>query len=660
MRQSLTRPTAIAFTALLILAAALRFYRLDLIDFRFDQAYALQYAQDIARGYLWGVQPHGSVGGHPAAYLYVMALPYLFTKNFIVIAAYRIGLDVVAVALCGLIGFRYFNRRVGLLAALLFAVAPWAIQFARNFWPVPQPLFSCIALIGLIEIVQRKNPWGWALAGIGVALTAGAHLGGLYALPVALIAYGLGRKSFKLGPALIGLVPGLLVVGAFLLHDANNTVNGQNFVNLRAYTSAVGSGAAFNLNPAEFAAWFSGGMHLADLTGGAFNLWQAQVLPFGWIDTLQVLLLVASIIGVAVHLVPRAMTLWQGDETSNHARALLLIWLWLVIPVLLELRSSRPVMMQYMPVLLPAPFLLVAVSADWVWRKLNAAQHTIKRVTSFALAACFVLIAGWQVYTTLHFTAFIDQNDTPNGYGLPVRGALAARAAAIEQLPAGEDVIVVIQGFPTPWNEQAAILRSVMADVPYRFLNSESDGFVMRPGITRYLFAPGAEPLLQRLLDAAPSNTVAVQSFQSKADGTRYTVATLGQPIAAPDFQGEPNAVWANRVELVSHRITRSSTALSIETILRVLDPPAEGADFHWFNRIFYGEQQIGQFDGAGVHPSSWRAGDLIYLHFDVPLADPSTVSQVRIGSYTYPDLKPVMVSIPGQPAEDGVTLEVR
>ncbi|MEO7837709.1 MAG: biotin/lipoyl-containing protein, partial [Acidimicrobiales bacterium] len=48
-------------------------------------------------------------------------------------------------------------------------------------------------------------------------------------------------------------------------------------------------------------------------------------------------------------------------------------------------------------------------------------------------------------------------------------------------------------------------------------------GFVMRPGITRYLFAPGAEPLLQKLLEVAPANTVSVQSFLSKADGTHST-----------------------------------------------------------------------------------------------------------------------------------------
>ena len=654
MRSLLRGSTLVMFAALLLLAAALRFYRLDLIDFRFDQAYALQYAQDIARGHLWGIQPHGSVGGHPAAYLYVMALPYLFTKNFIAIAVYRVMLDVVAVALCGVIGLRYFNRRVALLSMVLFAVAPWAIQFARNFWPVPQPLFSCIALIGLLEIVQRKNPWGWTIAGIGMALTAGAHLGGLYALPAAAIAYLFGRKSFKPGPALIGLLPGLLVVGAFVVHDATTYIRGENFVNLRAYTSAVGGGSVLDFRPAEFAAWFSGGTHLADLTGTNFSRWEAQVLPLGWIDALQVIWLVASLIGVAAYVLPKLVSIWRGTA-DTQASASFIVLLWLLIPVLLELRSSRPVMMQYMPVLLPAPFLLMAFAADWGWRRLKAAQPVLQRAAGIAFTAGLALIIGWQGYTTLQFTAFIDQNDTPLGYGLPVRGALAARDAASAQLPAGDDVIVVIQDFPTPWNEQAAIMRAVMADVPYRFLNSEGDGFVMHQGPTHYVFAPGAEPMLQRLLAVAAPNTVEVQAFESKADGTRYTAVTLSQPIDAPDFDAEPNAVWANRVELVKHRITQSPSDLSIETILRVLDPPVESADYHWFNRAMADGQQIAQLDSAGVHPSSWRAGDLIYQQFTVPVSQ--TAQQIRIGSYSYPDLAPIMVSIPGQPAEDNLTL---
>jgi hypothetical protein len=268
---------------------------------------------------------------------------------------------------------------------------------------------------------------------------------------------------------------------------------------------------------------------------------------------------------------------------------------------------------------------------------------------------------AWQAYTTSNLAQFVARYDTTNGYGLPVRGALAARQALSVN---NDEVIAVIKGFPTPWNEQAAILRSVLADVPYRFLNSESDGLVLRPDKTnamRYLFAPGTEPMLARLLQLARPERVQQQHFVSKADGTRYTVVQLSQPLGSAGFLTQPNPVWASRVELMQYRVTPRVNALLVEAVLRVLEPPPTDADFHWFTRAFVGQQQVGQWDGAGVHPASWREGDWVYLACEVPLPNDlkDRLTHIRFGSYAYPEVKPIMVSIPGQPAEDGVTLVI-
>src|SRR5512142_1650811 len=92
-RIHLTSRHTIAAVFLLVIAllgaAFLRLYRLNLIDFRFDQAFALQYANDITHGYFWAVQPHGSVAAHPPVYLYLMALPYLFTSDFVSVVTFR-------------------------------------------------------------------------------------------------------------------------------------------------------------------------------------------------------------------------------------------------------------------------------------------------------------------------------------------------------------------------------------------------------------------------------------------------------------------------------------------------------------------------------------------------------------------------------------------
>jgi 4-amino-4-deoxy-L-arabinose transferase-like glycosyltransferase len=640
--------------SILLVAAFLRLNRLDLIDFRFDQAYPLQYAQDIVRGHLWGVQPHGSVASHPAAYLYLMALPLLVTKNFMAIVAVRVLLDVAAVALTFLIGARYFNPstgsgRVGLIAALLFAVAPWAIQFARNLWPVPQPLFSAVLLIGLLEIVQRRNPWGWAIAGWGIALTAGLHLGGAYVLPVALVAFVIGYKSFRLDPARLGLLPILLVAGAFLIHDA---VHG--FENLRAYTSAVGGGARFSDAVLQFTAWLSGGTGIISLTGAASDAWRGET------PALQPLLDAAQVVWLAMACAWAAWRTWAKRDAAT-----LIVLLWLVIPIGLQLVSSRPVMLQYLPVLLPVPFLLMAIAAD-DWLALAQQRSRVTGAVVGVLGALFIgALAFSQVFTTLRFTRFVETHNTAGGYGLPVHSALAARDLAANAIASGAvkgDVIVAINDFPTPWNEQAAILRSVMADVPYRFMSASGDGFVLRPDATHYIFAPGAEGMRDRIAAISKPGMVISQSVETQpGSGLRYTYVQLRESLDFDNMQVAPQATWDDSFALDRYRITRDGRTLRVETVLRVLRTPPEGADYHWFNHVFAGDDKIAQTDGQGVHPFAWRAGDLVYQSFivELPEALPAGPLRLRVGAYTWPDVQTMKVGQPGQAPEDAVTLPV-
>ena len=227
---SLYRTEMLLFVLVVALAAFMRLSRLDLIDVRFDEASAPQLALSIARGNLLPVAPFsGSVANHPPLFLYALALPYLFTRDFMIVAAWRALLDVLAVALLWWLCRRFFSVRVALIACLLFAVAPWAIQFARKLGILSLPLFQGVLLFGLLEAIQRKNAWGWAIAGLGLALSVGAHLTSIYLVPVFLIALIVGRKTLRWQPALAGALPLLLLAGVYFGFDAQ-----QGFANTRS------------------------------------------------------------------------------------------------------------------------------------------------------------------------------------------------------------------------------------------------------------------------------------------------------------------------------------------------------------------------------------------------------------------------------------------
>ncbi|MCS6772851.1 MAG: glycosyltransferase family 39 protein [Thermoflexales bacterium] len=638
-----------ALGLVVLLAGALRLHRLEWISLQFDQAYPLQYAMDIVRGYLWGAQPHGSVGAHPAVYLYVMAIPYLFTRNFEAVVAYRVLLDVLAVGMCGWVGARYFNTQVGLIAALLYAVAPWAIQFARNLWPVPQPLFSLVLLVGLLEVAVRKNPRGWALAGLGLALVAGTHLGGAYVLPAALVALWVGRKSFDPRWAALGAVPIALVVVGFVLHDA-----ARGFESLRAYTAASSAGTRFSLAAAEFAAWLSGGLGLSSLTGQAFGDWMRD-LP-AWapgVDALQVAwfaLSCAWVLGVVLR-----------GRGAPFEQALLM--LWLASPVALQTLSSRPVMLQYLPVLLPAPFLVMAIALDDGLARIRRLGHVAHRLgTALALALVGGTAFG-HITVTLRFADFVRTHATTNGYGQPAHAVLAARNAALDTLRSNTleaELIAVIPDFPTPWNEQAAILRAVLADVPYRFMSASGDGFVFRPEGAHYLFAPGAEGMLARVVSFFGERRVHVARFETQPGrDTYYAYLRVTEPPELSQYATSPPARWDNGVQLERYRIMLEDVQhVRVESLLRVLQTPPEGADYHWFVHIVEGENKIAQFDGQGVHPFAWRAGDWIYQSHRVTLPAPAQPSlHVRLGNYTWPEVANVTVRVPNQPPDGAVRL---
>ncbi len=642
------RTEVLLFALVMLLAAFMRLHRLDLIDVRFDEASAPQLALGIARGNLLPVAPFsGSVANHPPAFLYALAIPYLFTRDFMAIAAWRALLDVLAIALLWWLCRRFFNLRVALIACLLFAVAPWAVQFARKTWLAPLPLFQVVLLFGLLEVVQRKNAWGWAIAGVGLALSIGAHLSAIYLAPAALVALVMGRATLRWKPALVGALPLLLLAGVYVGFDAT-----QGFANVRGLFGAAGGAATFSRDALNMALWVSGGAHIGDLTSNAFPIWQAQVpSALGLIDTLQIALLLLGV----------AMLIAQCFSSKRiYALGTLLVLLtWLLLPVLLQLRHSRPLQLHYFTPLYPTPFIAMALAVDASIRWMQTRR--MRLALGIAGAAVIALIAGWQSFTTLRFTQFIQQHDTSaGGYGAPIRSALDAVALARSAIQANSarDVIVVAAGGDPSVNEPATVFDVLLADVPHRFADADV-GVILREDGAHYLFVPGT----QRALDALMQNVDASQVV-SRAIKLREGSDLVYTYVVAPRLQLAPlraaPAQWANGIGLLGYRASPGQT-LILETLARVFRQAGAGENYHWFNHVFRGDERIAQQDGGGIHPRNWRAGDILLQWFDIALPADAQPDRIRIGTYAYPSLAPVMVvDAAGNPTGDGVDLVVQ
>jgi len=646
----------IAFALVVALAAALRLHRLDLIDVRFDEASAPQLAMGIARGDWLPVAPFsGSVANHPPTYLYLLALPYLFTRDFMTIAVYRALLDVAAIAACWWLCRRFFEAahfahaipRIAFIACLLFAVAPWAIQFARRTWLAPVPLFQVVLLFGLLEAVVRRNPWGWAVAGWGLALSAGAHLAAIYLIPVVLVALIVGRATLRLPPCLVGLLPLLILVGSYLAFDA-----GQSFRNVRALLGAAGSTANWSADAVRFALWASGSAHLSDLTGGAYPAWRAQAWEaFGWIDALPMALL-ASSAGLLVIRLAR-QPLWRA------APGIVVLLAWLALPVALQLRPSRPLQMHYFVTLYPAPFIVMALGLDVV---ATALRTSATRSTAAWASACLVaLVVGWQVLTTFRFTEFIQRHDTSRGgYGPPVRSALDAASLARDAIRAGlaRDVIVVTMGGDPRINGPATVMDVLLADLPHRFADAGA-GLILREDAAQYIITPDAQAALDLLLRHADAGAVVrrVPLQVGRQEAYTYVRVNFARLLAVRPWPAQ----WENGVGLLGYRAGQGNPLL-MDYYLRVFREAEPGMDYHWFNHLYHGDQRFAALDGGGIHPANWRSGDVLLHRFAISLPDdaPARPYRLRMGAYRYPQVQNIMVlDAQGRPTTDHVTLNI-
>ncbi len=686
----------IALGLLLVLGAVLRLYALDLIDLRFDEASGARFGLRVANGEWFAALPNtGSVANHPPVYAYVMAVPYLVTREFVAVAAYRALIDVLALALCGWVCARHFGWRVAILATLFYAVAPWAVLFSRNLGVLPPQVFLVLFLWGVLEVARRRNAWGWVIAGCGVTLALGSHWSAAYLIPTVVVTAVLCHRTMRPVPVLAGLAPGLVIAGAYVWRDAS-----IGLANIQGLLSATVAGAVVDLDALWRAVWLSAGLHLSDLTGPAYGAWHA-IRP-AWLDApgwAQTGLIAAG----AAWLIARTardtqlLRAFQSGAPARNAGSRasdgidwsgLLLVLWIAFPIVLQLRHAQPVQMHYLLPIYPAPFIILArfIDALLSWASVRGKSGLLlladcRRVGVWlfrvGMAAGLTAISLGQGFTYVYLLDFVASNDTSNGgYGPPARNALAIARLAQDAVCGGEscdgprDVIVVAPGADPQVNEQAAIWDVMLAGVPHRFANSDA-GLILPQHTAQYVFAPGSELALARLRDwlAGEPVTAEVTTVPIRS-GSVATITSLR--VDADALQLYPNTVsarWDSGVALLDSRVIVADDrpALLASLFLRVENTPPAGVDYHWFNHLLVNQDKVTQADGSGIHPANWRVGDVLWHWFEIDLpadldltvVDSNTV-RLRIGSYIYPAVQNVPVVFPDGSVSDGVEIPIQ
>ena len=625
---------------ILLLAASLRLTRLDLIEFKFDEATTARSALAIARdGRLPVLGMISSMGPYnPPLMSYVLAFPFALSRDPRLAAGWVALLGVVAVGLTYWIGRTYFGQGVGQLAALLFAASPWAIFHSRKIWAQNLPALTLLFIAGILALVVRRKPWALtgALAAAGGLVSL--HLGGLAFFFILAAVMLLFFRHVRPIPLLAGLALLALILSPYLVHDALH-----GWPNLRAFASLTQRESILDLQGPYFAALATGGYHLEDLAGEQHASFVTTILDLRWLDRLEIALLWAGLASLVMRVGRAAMK--DRGRLSPDASSRLVLLCWFGVPVTLLLRHGGPVHPHTLSLLYPVQHLAIALLlADAIeWGRGRWGSRAGQALTVGAAVLVLALV-GWQVAFQEALMTFVDTHDTPGGYGAPIKDALAAvnRAEALRSGMNSVELAVLLPGADPRYDGQAAVFDVLLQ--PGRRLADGRGALVLPAQSTVYLAAPGAEPGIAMLAEIATEvgPTLPVRTGSDAA--YRFFVRQPSATTPPHPWEGEP-VRWASGVALLGYDWSgEPEPGGRVRWVLYLLveSEPPSGTDFHWFNHLLddAGDRQ-GQTDGVGFPASEWCVGDTVAIWFDIDISPeaPPPPYFVRTGMYAYPDI---------------------
>ena len=315
-------------------------------------------------------------------------------------------LGTVSVWVLYLAGTRLIDRRTGLLAAGLMAVAFLPVFYshlALNDVPTLAP--ETLSLFGIAGVLRLGRPIDYVIAGVGLGLAcATKYTAGIVLLPMLAAAAAQyvapgGRRSAMVGIA----IAGVCAVAAFLIANPYSVLDYSAFRSGLAHQSATADDASGKL----------GQQH----SGVGYYLW-TLTWGIGWVPAIMSVVGAVALLrderrlGLLLAPTPILFILFLGSQGRYFGR-----WLIPVLPLIALLSAYA-----------------VLEIADWIARRTRLAL----RPTLVALAA--VALCGQTIVHSVHSGLVLSRADTRN----------TARSWMVANIPQCTK-IVVEPALPDAW-----------------------------------------------------------------------------------------------------------------------------------------------------------------------------------------------------------------
>ncbi|MBI4315742.1 MAG: glycosyltransferase family 39 protein [Chloroflexi bacterium] len=617
---------------IIITAALLRLGWPGLTEFKADEARLYSLALSMAEYKSFALRGIGSSLGLPNFPLsvWLFSLPLFVWQHPYSATLFVAALNTLAVYACYRLTRRHWGEAAALVAALFFAVSPWAVIYSRKIWAQDLlPLFVLAYIGAALAAFVDKRRWALAMHLVALACVVQIHLSGLAFVPLTALWLIVFRRDVRWREVAVGVAAAALTAlpfGIYLLGNMGNTA---------AVDGLLARKASIDLDSLRYSWMLLTGADIHSLAGpqafGDFLRSVPNIDPVRWLWG------VLAVAGLAVALYRRR----PAD---------LILVSWLAAPILFFIRHSTPVFPHYFIVTLPAGYMLagIAVStfADSFTAKARRAQRQETNGPSRSLRLRGLLIsvlaasAAVQAGVWLALMFFVGRVATPNGFGTPLGMLLNVADQAKEwRLARGApEILLVGKGDDPQVDEFAAVTDSLFHGLPHRFVDGAAAAVLPQGGAVVVIQSGDftARGWYEKLAESA--TCLLLREHEIGIELLAVPPSFALQPAHA---FAEPRLL-ANGVELLGWEAAPAWTV-----IWRVgYIPPA--ADYHFFNHA-----PSAQADGVGYPSRYWRDGDRVLSFFDLsPLAWP-----VRVGMYEFPSVTNVPVlDAMGNPYSDAVT----
>jgi len=641
----------------LALAALLRTWHLDLVEFKQDESSWLWLAADLLD---YGKLPLiGSVdltttntlGMHiPPLMAYVMAVPLLISRDPVWATGFVALLNVGGVGLLYWFARRYFGQLEANLAALFLAASPVATLSSRKIWSnyILAP-FTILLFLAVYALFVEKKKWALAPSVFLVFWCLQLHPSSApLAVCLLLLAVAF-RRELSWRPALTGLLTGLVLWLPYLYFVWQTRGDEVSralafFTNVKSTIDTDALSRAMELITTEHTE-----------VGASIDApwWMPKYGSYFWMDYLWLGLLA---LGFAV----LAWSWIRPGDIRGERRSLSILLVWAVVPIALDLRHSIEVQRFYLLPIQPALFLIMAVATAtlirFLWpRVLPSLGLSCQARLGFAavLGILSLSILGSvisQSYASIEFLRWAERGNAIKAFGYPpLRYELEVARQVSVLLPSQNPVIFVPTDKDTP-KVFAYLLRDHQPDFQ-AFTIKDTPSLPLDRGEGAYLIPYTHRTVLDRIQTILPAASWSTVS--SSGGEPLFALLPSGKSRLAEVLRTQRMKTSAAELKmglkLVGWQtlpVEKNSRTLVGLLLFQVTGQPTPPGDYHLFNHLIDSMgNKVAQQDSPSIPIADWRRGERWLMVFTLELPKETKPGEYRwlVGAY---DLKTMQRSL--------------